>query len=456
MCLTLAGIAVASSCVAQIGPDTVLTKAIADLLYEPKYSPIRTKYPVPGNWNGPSIDFDIYYHTNGVFSADLNPYTVRPADVDTYTVVYVDPINGSDQNSGTSKIRALRKLSVALALPGNKWILCRPGVFDFRTHWNGVTPTGNNVLEPWDETGYVVSTTEMPGLVWGAEGTIPNVYTAATSSAAWDIFDEFESDEYGVGKKLTKVNSVAAVGAQAGTFYASSKRVWVHLNDDRTPNEKLRTFAGTQNGASGNGSLWVRKFAFVGGGNAFNANNTQSGQQITFSDCLFWYGFSGDGLRVSGPANVHLFYCSAFGNFDDGFKITGGSRATINQCLSLVNGFGTGREYTGLTVSDQSSAVVIGGVYRRNKGPNISIEGNSKGILFGSTLGTSLGTTSTSVDLRIGTTSSDASIGWALNLTYEPGSTYCRSISVPSTLFFRQHRDSRPDITYSATALRPI
>lgn len=448
----LAALVVASAANAQYDPNTVLTKAIADLLYEPKGMSTRTTYSVPPNWTGFWGDFTVFETASGSFTADLNPLTLRPADAHTYTIYYVDPISGSDQNSGASKLSPIRKLSTALTKPGNKWILCRPGTFDFRTSWGGAAAVGNVVLEPWDETGYVISSSQMDNLNWQpADG----IFTSAASTTVVQAIDEQYSNLYGSGAKLTKVNSVSDVRSTPGSFYAESKRVWVHRANGSAPDGQLLIFAGTSNGRVQGGNVWIRRTVFLGGPGAFTANLTE-GSTLTFTDCWFKYGGTGDGLAVTGPGHVSSFFCWSIGNKDDGFDYRTGTKFLDIANVAASNGATGGSDSSGIAAYDTTTGVVINGIYRSNYGPNIQATLNSSIMIFGATIGQSNATGSSSVDLRIGQGSSDASQGWALGISYDSGSTYCRSVAPLSTIWYRKHRDVRPDILGAQNRIRPI
>jgi len=445
-------ILLASVAQAQYDPNTVLTKAIADLLYEPKGISTRTTYTPPPNWTGFWGNFTVFETGSGAFTIDLNPVSLRPPNSHTYDIYYVDPINGSDQNSGTSRLSPLRKLSFAVSRPGNKWILCRPGVFDFRTCWGGVSSVGNVVIEPWDESGYVISSSQMDNLAWQSDD---GIFTSVISTSAVQVIDEQFSDVYGVGSSLTKVTSIAAVRSTPGSFYTESKRVWVNRSNGAAPDGQLLLFASTQNGSVQSGKVWLRRCVFLGGSNTFSANLPEDAE-LTFSDCWFKYATSGDGLTVSGPGKVSSLFCWALGNKDDGFEYKGGLRFLDVANVSAANGSLGAKESSGLAAVDSTTGIVVNGIYRGNYGPNVTATGNSSLLLFGSTIGQSRASGSSAVDLRIGQGASDASQGWALGISYDSASTYCRSVAPISTIWYRKHRDLRPDILGAQNRIRPI
>lgn len=445
-------IVASASASAQYDPNTVLTKAIADLLYEPKGVSTRTTYLAPPNWTGFWGDFKVFETGSGAFTTDLNPISLRPADAHNFMLYYVDPLNGSDQNPGTTKLSAFRKLSFALSQPGNKWILCRPGVFDFRTSWGGAAPVGNIVIEPWDETGYVISSSQMDNLSWQPDD---GIFTSVTSTTTAQVVDEALSDLYGAGSKLVRVASVSAVRGTPGSFYAESKRVWVNRLNGAAPDGQLLLFAGTTNGVVQGGKIWLRKCIFLGGPNAFTATLTED-SQLTFVECWFKYAASGDGLAVSGPGQVSSFFSWSVGNRDDGFDYRRGVKYMDVANVAVSNGISGGTENSGIAAFDATTGIVVNGIYRSNFGPNVTATGNSSLLLFGSTIGQSGATGSTSVDLRIGQGASDASQGWALGISYDSGSAFCRSVAPQSTIWYRKHRDVRPDILGAQNRIRPI
>jgi hypothetical protein len=451
--IPIAGLLVASSHGQFIDPNTPLTKALADGLYDSIGSAPRSTYPVPPNWTGAPINFTLFESTAGHFTADLNPDSLRPADYHTYNVIYVDWQKGSDQNTGLSKLSPLRKLSVALNRPGNKWILCRPGLYDFRSSWAGVTPSGNVLMEPWDETGYVFSSSQMDNLAWQADGAI---YSSATSAFAAQLIDESTRDAYGVGARLTRVASVEAVRVTPGSYYATSKRVWARLSNGRMPDGQVMAFARTANGKMGDGNLWARGVVFLGGANTFVAEATNPNSRYTFSDCFFKYASSGDGFNLSGPGNATFFRSGAIGNYGDGLEYKNGARFLEISSAGCGNGTAASFESNGSSASNNCQGVIIGGQYAANYGRNVNYLQNSQVMMFGSQLGGSLATGGNSVDLGCGKEREDTSAVWALGLFYTPGSQYCRAVSTTGTIWIRKHRDSRADLLGGRDRIKPI
>ncbi|MDX2065184.1 MAG: hypothetical protein SFX74_05525 [Fimbriimonadaceae bacterium] len=424
-----------------IDPSTPLTKAIADTLYDPLGTGVRYRVGIPHNWTGINPLFQIFESERGAYSTDLSPDSLRPNDYPSYRIIYVDPINGSDQNTGESRSRALRKLSVALGQPGNKWLLCRPTTFDFSTQWNGTVPTGNVIIEPWDESGFITCSTQMNNLNWVKDG---GVYTSLASTSTAQLIDEKTRDEYGVGQRLMRASSIQQLRDTPGSYFSESKRVWVNLQDGRVPDSQVLAFTDQSNGRLSSGTTWLRRINFLGSTSPFSLTTSQPGTTLIATDCTFKYGRNNDGIVVDGPATATLIRCRAIGNFGDGIEFRNGARYLVIHAVSASNGVIQSNDNNGLSASG-SEGIVIGGRYARNLGRNLFILNNSRLLAYGPWIGDSAATGSDSIDVVVGK-GSDDSQAWIIGATYGTGSEYQRNAASTSIIWTRKHRGTRPDL----------
>jgi hypothetical protein len=427
--------------VPDIDPNTPLTKAIADTLYDPLGAGVRYRVGLPHNWTGITPLFQVFESERGTYSTDLSPDTLRPSDYPNYRIIYVDPINGSDQNNGTSRTRALRKLSVALSQPGNKWLLCRPTTFDFSTQWNGTIPTGNVIIEPWDESGFITCSTQMNNLNW-SEGN--GVYTSVASTSTAQVIDEKLRDHYGVGQRLLRATSVQQMRETPGSFFSESKRVWVNLQDGRVPDSQVLAFTDQSNARLSGGTTWLRRINFLGSTSPFSVTTNQPSTTVVATDCTFKYGRNNDGIVVDGPANVTLIRSRAIGNFGDGIEFRNGVKYLLIHTVSAANGVVPTNDNNGLSTTG-SEGIVIGGRFAHNLGRNIFVLNASRLLAYGPWIGDSTATGSDSIDLVVGR-GTDDSQAWMVGATYGTGSQYQRNAATTSIIWTRKHSGTRPDL----------
>lgn len=112
----------------------------------PRQGPTLGLYPrrvAPPSGFGWSPTFDVIELAPGVFTATLNPATLRVATVRT---LYVDVAAGSDANPGTSSAAPKKSINAAL----NDWsgattIYVKAGTYPEANSWSGGVPFGANV-----------------------------------------------------------------------------------------------------------------------------------------------------------------------------------------------------------------------------------------------------------------------------------------------------------------------
>lgn len=454
--LTLSAIPLQSWCQTGAGDGVnYLTRQEADVRYDAIGGFDRWKFEIPQNWTGFRPTFGIFEHASGEFSSDFHPDSYRPAGYLDYPVYYVDWQNGKDTLSGLDRSRALRRISTALAKPGNKWILCRPGVYDLGSYAGGVEATGNVIIEPWDDSGYVVSSTEMR-LTWTASA---GLYSALTPTLAATVVDETRSDKYGFGRRYKPVSTLAECAITPGSFYATSSAVTVNTLDGQVPNPNLLVMAGSNNGRyRANGTFFARRVVFRGGNTPFIALGAAgSTQNVVMSECGFLYSAVGkDGCGMEQPGSSILHRCFAGGNYADGFDYKYGRQFMEIGCRGMGNGYSGTNTDNGSTAHYDCTGIQIGGCYIGNAGRNIHHIGNSRVMMLGPVVGESRGTGASSVDIAAGVDGTDATILWTIGCRYIGGSSFGRFVTDKSIIFSRKNRTDLPDISIAVNGIRPL
>lgn len=350
---------------------------------------------VSGYWNSTievprglrltSIPFALRRGGDGAIRHDFDPTSMIATPTVTY---YVNPLTGSDGNAGTSSGAALGNLSTALAKVDADQIIITGLTGDYiaigAKAWNNVQ--ANRSLSILNRTGYRFICTQSAGVpTWTVNGTYSNVYQATVTAAnAGSVSDLLSSSAPAFSapsdmtpamaanvasviaacpkgyRHLVKVASVAAVAAQAGTWYHDgTTTLYVRAHDDRNlvgDTKMLPMVASVTNGRwkpnMNNMGVYVEGIDFVGGPNPFltDAPATVTGQVLVFNGCSFQGGGSvtGNGISIKSASTVYLYRCTASGNWSDGFNYhspesdgtTPGTSPTVYEieCLSYGNG----------------------------------------------------------------------------------------------------------------------
>lgn len=295
---------------------------------------------------------------------------------------YVDPVNGNDGTAlVNTRAQPLKNLATALAKTDVDQIriINLTGDFFARTtaSWNFVQPS--RPLSVIVESGRFVSISAGSATLptWTVNGTFSNVYSATISSASatgvTDLRTRTPHPDLVVStskyaevlsavarpfRVLKKVANLAAVAAEAGTWFHDGTQLHVRAHDDRSlvGDTSMQPTANTNNGrypaAVNNMSIYVQGVDFVGG-RPFYATvveaSAPTGCSLYFNDCTFQGGGLANGLGIEFNMPVYLYRCGGFFNWNDGFNYhcptvpaAAGAATSPNvieiECLAYGNG----------------------------------------------------------------------------------------------------------------------
>lgn len=338
--------------------------------------PVPVENPDGFRWSTQPLNLR---RTSATFATDFLVNSLIPPVTNTW---YVDPVNGND-GTGAVNNRALplKNLATALAKPDVDQIrvINLTGDYFVRTtgSWNNVQPSRS--LSVVVESGRLVSINAGSATLptWAMNGTYSNVYsTTITSANATGVTDLIvrtaHPGSYALSNKaaevlanvakpfrvLKKVASLAAVTAEAGTWYHDGTQLHVRAHDDRNlvGDTYMQPTANTNNGrfpaTVANLSIYVQGVDFVGG-RPFYATVVEAsavpGCSLIFNDCTFQGGGVANGLGIEFNLAAYLYRCGAFYNFNDGLNYhcptapaAGGATTSPSvveiECLAYGNG----------------------------------------------------------------------------------------------------------------------
>lgn len=289
-----------------------------------------------------------------------------PAVTKTY---YVDPINGSNANSGLTAPLAKKDLAVVLIISDCDQIIITGLTADFvglgAQSWNNVQPVRSlSVVNP---TGYRYISAACASLpTWAVNGTYSNVYSTVISAAnAAGVTDLLTSttqsyvNAAGATVSLTnqpkrfrtllKVASLAAVAATAGTWYHDGTSLHVRPFDGRNlvGDVKMIPTTTAQGGRFPVGTnsltIYAQGLDFVGGQNAFYMGLSSSaitGCVFAHNNCSFQGAGVGHGLSILAFSTVYGYRSACYDNFSDGFNYhsvesDGTTPSTSPSCVEI-------------------------------------------------------------------------------------------------------------------------
>lgn len=343
----------AGNVVGLVGPDGATFPVIAPITTPSGYrgTTLATAMDMRRTLNGIVTNFDI---------TSLIPSVTK--------IYYVDPINGSNANSGLTAPLAKKDLATVLAIADVDQIIITGLTADFvglgAQSWNNTQPSRS--LSVINNTGFRYISAACASLpTWAVNGTYSNVYsTVIGATSAAGVTDVSTSSTLaGVNARgavvslsnvpkryrtLTKVASLAAVAATAGTFFHDGTSLHVRAHDDRdlVGDTKMLPTTTSQNGrfpaSTNNITIYVQSLDFVGGNSAFYMGmaSTVTGCVFAHNNCSFQGANTAHGLTVLCFGKVYGYKSGAYDNFLDGynyhsFESDGTTQSTSPDCAEI-------------------------------------------------------------------------------------------------------------------------
>ena len=383
-----------------LGDDFEFTASQADSLRSLVSTPwITVDTPVGFRWTGHGLT--LKRRGDGIVQTDWQITDLIPTPTVTY---YVNPLTGSDANSGLTTGLALANLATALAKADVDQIIITGLTADYialgTKGWNNIQPTRS--VSVLNRTGYRFISCDASATLptWTVNGTYSSVYqsSAITAVNGRGVTDMSRSDYVSYIDKngalqtlsnlpkrfrtLKRVASTALVAAEAGTYFHDGTYLQVRAHDDRalTGTATMLATSDSNNGrmpAVSSATIYAENIDFVGGFRAFLAlhADTVTGHTLALNGCSFQGANNSGGLMVEAACAVRLYRCGAYDNWSDGFNYhaAGNDAATEAdapavievECAAIGNG-ATGRNDisdNASTAHEYTEVISLGGVY---------------------------------------------------------------------------------------------
>jgi hypothetical protein len=309
------------------------------------------------------------YKRFGGYSTAFDVATLWPAGGTTY---YVDYPGHADGNDGLTKATSFTSIPHAIAVAVSGDTIQIAAGLKVRSNF-GLVVAGKSLRFVGDGAGVILSPHDV--LAWTLQsGT---TYQAARS-AVNSVWDSNIIDANGDYQKLTNVASIAAVNAQAGTWFTDGTTVYVRASDSRSliGDTKVRAY------------LSVTHVSITGPATVFWDNISLEGDVLLVTNggiagnAPVFYARNGKAKYCGDDNAVRVEGCDTiFQNFEaaqaqlDGFNYhtMGGvlCRSIEINCKGRDNGTTGLSNNNGSTTHDGQTIVRLNGEYYRNEGPNV-------------------------------------------------------------------------------------
>jgi hypothetical protein len=303
----------------------------------------------------------------------------------TTAALYVSP-SGSDVNDGRDLAHAKRTIENAIgSMTQATTIWLADGFYGENApagtggHWRGNNPAYDLVLKAI-HPGQVINSPKVYQLSWTVYDAPTHTYQANYASGVFAVWDGkiLQNGDY---IRLTAQASIAAVQANAGSWYQTAGVVYVHLADDRPPDSDLHVFRDmnsaycTRDGIT----IYLEGIEFQGGTNGagwFRNASAAGGLQIYAKNCRFKYSGYIGGLAIEGANAVICQDCESARNQNDGFNYhvrNGVAPDAIEiRCAARDNGIpGGDNDNNGSSIHDGGRVLRLMGRYYNSAGPNV-------------------------------------------------------------------------------------
>lgn len=336
-------------------------------------------FPSGFRWKNNPIAGKLFTDGKGKF--DVVGFNMRDY-VPNGTTYYVDINNGSNSNSGLTPDEPLQTIEEAYNKPDSTIIRVAEGVYDRVEGLFNVSPVNKN-LAIIAMVGHKVELhAGNPMTLWDIVDGYVGVYKSYRGGSLPYIIDATQSDARGAHKKLTQVTTIQEVSDTAGSYAHIGTDVFVHLHDNRRPDNKtvwVMSNVPTINVSGGN-TIYLEGIDVYGGASALYVANTTSGlrPRVFGKNSNFYYSedINSDVVQLQGVALSIFENCKAGFGLKDGFNYHWRNNIAplsieIN-CEGFENGNPEDANDQGSTTHDGGSIIRVNGAYYRNDGANIA------------------------------------------------------------------------------------
>ncbi|POG03462.1 hypothetical protein BGP82_19515 [Pseudomonas putida] len=318
---------------------------------------------------------------------------------------YVDPVNGSDANTGLGSNAPLKTIAAAIAKSDVGVIQVKAGVA-YESLGNVIGVSVNRDIQIRSMSGandvIIRNGVDSASVTWTV--ATGNTYQASINQTIYRVMDKTVVDARGDYLDLRPQTSITNVNNNPGSYWYDSATgiIYVRMHTNRSPSGDALLFrSSTSLRVSGNRAVLLKNLRFEGGGGINMATASGFRPRLYAVDSSFRYS-ANNGIEALG-STAYLERCiiakSGLDNLnyhdDSGLS----SRALEIDVVSYGAGDLAAKGYISLTESqnassmhDSGSVVRINGTYDESYGPVIPDTGASSSMNIGVYSGRSLAT----------------------------------------------------------------
>lgn len=280
---------------------------------------------------------------------------------------YVDWVNGSDSNPGTSGSQ-YKTISKALEQADVNGVVLASGLHGGSTaSWNNTYTQPDRSVCMWSTGRALIAVTE-DDITWSLTAAQTNTYEITRTAATTRVVDMTNVNSKGKPAALTSRASIALVEANPGSYFSDggTSKVYVHTWDSRAPDQNVIVQIGTWSPrapfTSANRFLRLENITFVGYTGTVAGSNVldKTGCQYYYDEVDAWYG---DEFNHQLADEVYRDSCkigaSSSDLFDYGRAANGGGPMGVEyRCTSAESGSADADNATTAHGTSTGSAVV--------------------------------------------------------------------------------------------------
>lgn len=339
------------------------------------------------------------YGSNYIVKYNMSQFSIG----DTYVEKYLDEINGSDSNDGSTSslaYKTLTKLRTSL-VSGTKYKVYFSDGCYAETDVGTIFRNFDVHLVGSDNTT-IAKGRLTTSLSWTNEGG--GVFSTYLTSTITSITDSSRIDGYGNPYRLTQYSTLEEVQSNVDCFYRDTvnKRYYIRMYDDLTPSRNGVIMVNGQWSITG-GYINIFENLIIPEGLTIS-NTTSTLKYVYLNNVHLYYSYNGNGLSIIGNIKIYSKQTVIADTYLDGFNYHDSvyySPVAIEES-NLAFNCGIENEAdinNGSTVHDNVNIIRVGCTYHSCKGRIIHDTGDGYTLNVGILVSQS---TATDENIRIG------------------------------------------------------
>ena len=353
-------------------------EGIQERLTNPSLRTLEIPYEYPNGfrWTNNPVSYKVTTDGKGEFftNFDVSDFKVKGK------AYYVDPVNGSDTDSGSS-LHPFKSINNALNQLDIKELHLMEGIYSRSYAMSNSTHTRDlSIIGHGD-----VHMSSNSSSIFSKSASYENVYEATRGGISNYALDASIKSS-GLPLVMVNVGSIQEVNDTPNSYYHDGTKLYIRTFDDRdvtglSLDHNLILSSGMANTIfEGDIDLYLENVTIYGSTSPLQARSTSSSDKLRVfakdSNFLFTGDENKDAVMLQGVTLSIFQNCKAGYSLKDGFNYHAKDgiipKSIEINCQGFENGNDTDDNDQGSTTHDGGSIIRVGGAYYRNKGANIA------------------------------------------------------------------------------------